>query len=41
MVKFVNYIINEAVNKGASDIHFDPQEKEIVIRHRVDGASTM
>lgn len=37
MVKFVNYIINEAVNKGASDIHFDPQEKEIVIRYRVDG----
>ena len=37
MVKFVNYVINEAVNKGASDIHFDPQEKEIVIRYRVDG----
>jgi type IV pilus assembly protein PilB len=37
MVRFVNYIINEAVNTGSSDIHFDPQEKEIVIRYRVDG----
>jgi type IV pilus assembly protein PilB len=37
MVRFVNYIINEGVNAGASDIHFDPQEKEIVIRYRVDG----
>jgi len=37
MVRFVNYVINEAVTAGASDIHFDPQEKEIVIRYRVDG----
>lgn len=37
MVRFVNYIINEAVTSSASDIHFDPQEKEIVIRYRVDG----
>lgn len=37
MVKFVNYVIAEAVTSGASDIHFDPQEKEITIRYRVDG----
>jgi type IV pilus assembly protein PilB len=37
MVRFVSYIINEGVNGGASDIHFDPQEKEIVIRYRIDG----
>jgi type IV pilus assembly protein PilB len=37
MVRFVNYVINEAVTSGASDIHFDPQEKEILIRYRVDG----
>lgn len=37
MVRFVNFVINEAVTGGASDIHFDPQEKEIVIRYRVDG----
>ncbi len=37
MVRFINFVINEAVTAGASDIHFDPQEKEIVIRYRVDG----
>jgi len=37
IVRFVNYIINEAVTGGASDIHFDPQEKEIIIRYRIDG----
>ncbi|MFH1149083.1 MAG: ATPase, T2SS/T4P/T4SS family [Actinomycetota bacterium] len=37
MVRFVNFVINEAVTGGASDIHFDPQEKEILIRYRVDG----
>ncbi len=37
MVRFVNYIINEGVTGGASDIHFDPQEREIVIRYRIDG----
>lgn len=37
MVRFVNFVINEAVTSGASDIHFDPQEKEIVIRYRIDG----
>ena len=37
IVRFVNYLINEAVTAGASDIHFDPQEKEIVIRYRIDG----
>ncbi|MBU4302208.1 MAG: Flp pilus assembly complex ATPase component TadA [Actinobacteria bacterium] len=37
MVKYVNFIIGEAVAGGASDIHLDPQEKEIIIRYRVDG----
>jgi type IV pilus assembly protein PilB len=37
MVKYVNFIIAEAVTGGASDIHFDPQEKEVIIRYRVDG----
>jgi len=37
MVRFVNFIINEAVTGGASDIHLDPQEKEVVIRYRIDG----
>ena len=37
IVKFVNYVISEAVTSGASDIHFDPQKKEIIVRYRVDG----
>ncbi|MDD5447573.1 MAG: ATPase, T2SS/T4P/T4SS family [Actinomycetota bacterium] len=37
MVRFINSVIGEAVGMGASDIHFDPQEKEIVVRYRVDG----
>lgn len=37
IVKFINFVISEAVTTGASDIHFDPQKKEIIIRYRVDG----
>ncbi|MCJ7746028.1 MAG: Flp pilus assembly complex ATPase component TadA, partial [Actinobacteria bacterium] len=37
IVKFINFVISEAVTAGASDIHFDPQKKEIIIRYRVDG----
>ncbi|MDD5747470.1 MAG: ATPase, T2SS/T4P/T4SS family [Actinomycetota bacterium] len=37
IVRFVSFVIGEAVKSGASDIHFDPQEKELVIRYRVDG----
>ena len=33
----VNSIILDAINKGASDIHFDPFEEGIKIRLRVDG----
>ena len=33
----VNSIILDAINKGASDIHFDPFEDGIKIRLRVDG----
>ncbi len=37
IVKIVNTIIIEAVNKRASDIHFEPREEMIAIRIRVDG----
>lgn len=33
----VNSIILDAINKGASDIHFDPFEEGIKIRLRIDG----
>jgi type IV pilus assembly protein PilB len=37
VVKTVNQIIIQAVQIGASDIHFDPQEDSLRIRYRVDG----
>ncbi len=37
IVKLVNHILNEAVKKGASDIHIEPYEKEFRIRYRIDG----
>ena len=36
-VKLVRSIISEAISHGASDIHFDPDESELVVRFRVDG----
>ncbi len=38
VVKYVNYLIEDAVRKRASDIHINPYEKKIVLRYRVDGA---
>ncbi|MCS7278136.1 MAG: GspE/PulE family protein, partial [Aquificaceae bacterium] len=32
-----NFLIAEAVNLGASDIHIEPQEKKLIVRYRVDG----
>lgn len=37
IIKLVNAILENAVDQQASDIHFDPQETELVIRIRVDG----
>ncbi|GAB3427007.1 type IV-A pilus assembly ATPase PilB [Massilia solisilvae] len=37
IVKFLNKILMDAVNLGASDIHFEPYEKFYRIRMRVDG----
>jgi type IV pilus assembly protein PilB len=37
VVRFVNKVILDAVNSGASDIHFEPYEKNYRIRYRVDG----
>lgn len=37
IVDVVNDIILDAVASGASDIHFDQREKELLIRMRVDG----
>ena len=37
IVEIANDIIIEAVNKGASDIHFDPSKDNLKIRYRIDG----
>src|ERR1700674_2545435 len=37
VVKYVHKILYDAVNGGASDIHFEPYEKFYRIRYRVDG----
>lgn len=38
VVKLINGILTDAVKRGASDIHFEPFEKEIRVRYRIDGA---
>jgi type IV pilus assembly protein PilB len=37
IVKLVNAVLSEAVNRGASDIHMEPYEREFRVRFRVDG----
>lgn len=37
IIKLVNLILNQAVQKGASDIHIEPDEGELRVRYRVDG----
>lgn len=37
IVEIANEIIIDAVNKGASDIHFDPTKDDLKIRIRIDG----
>jgi type IV pilus assembly protein PilB len=33
----VNSLLSKAIAEGASDIHFDPQERELLVRARIDG----
>jgi len=37
IVRFVNKVLLDAINKGASDIHIEPYEKTFRIRFRQDG----
>jgi len=37
LVRFTTTMIAEAINRGASDIHIDPRENEVLIRYRIDG----
>ncbi|HRY85754.1 MAG TPA: ATPase, T2SS/T4P/T4SS family, partial [Candidatus Omnitrophota bacterium] len=38
VIKMVNFILEKALKSRASDIHFEPYEKEFRIRYRIDGA---
>jgi type IV pilus assembly protein PilB len=37
IIRFVNYVIFDAIKQGASDIHIEPKEKELKVRYRIDG----
>jgi len=37
IIKLVNHILFQAVKRGASDIHIEPFEKEVIVRYRIDG----
>jgi general secretion pathway protein E len=37
IIKLVNNLLYQAVRSRASDVHFEPFEKEVVVRFRVDG----
>jgi type IV pilus assembly protein PilB len=38
VVKLVNYILKDAIQRKASDIHVEPYEKVLRVRYRIDGA---
>lgn len=40
VVAQINRLLAQAVQRGASDIHIEPFEKEVVVRYRVNGSLT-
>ncbi len=37
VVRFVNKVLLDAIKRGASDVHFEPYEKQFRVRSRLDG----
>jgi type IV pilus assembly protein PilB len=37
VIKLVNSLIGQGVDQGASDIHFEPVDGDLVVRYRIDG----
>lgn len=37
IIKLINLILMEAIQQGASDIHFEPSENGLKVRYRIDG----
>ncbi|HEX2580107.1 MAG TPA: type II secretion system ATPase GspE [Rhabdochlamydiaceae bacterium] len=37
VIRLLNMVLAEAIQQGASDIHFEPSEQGLAIRYRIDG----
>ncbi len=37
IIRLLNMILSEAIQQGASDIHFEPFENDLKVRYRIDG----
>lgn len=37
IVRIVDTLLRHAITQGASDIHIEPQEMEVIVRYRIDG----
>jgi len=37
IIKFVNQILAEAIERRATDVHIEPFDRELVVRYRIDG----
>lgn len=37
IIRLINALLSQAIKEGASDIHIEPYEQELVVRFRVDG----
>ena len=37
IIRWVNSLFLQAMKERASDIHIEPEEKEVIVRYRIDG----
>ncbi len=37
VVRLVRAILNDAIDRGATDVHIEPEEEELAVRFRIDG----
>ncbi|MEZ4200178.1 MAG: hypothetical protein R3B69_01060 [Candidatus Paceibacterota bacterium] len=37
VVRIIDTLLRHAIIQGASDIHIEPMEKEVLVRYRIDG----
>jgi len=37
VVRLINQTVRDAIQAGASDVHFEPEDTRVLVRHRVDG----